>query len=150
MVNMIVSYTFSPPTYDGAGDDLNTLQDAVAAAVLTHYPDFTQAEKAWKAYKTACEDIEKQGPELLGVDERLRHALENNPAAASWASCMDTVYDMAHGVYDCLPLGREAGPSGRDDGKEPFGVSLKFVHTGLGPDDKPPSAYLGRSTIQGP
>ncbi|WP_192937316.1 hypothetical protein, partial [Sinorhizobium meliloti] len=45
------------------------------------------------------------------------------PAAAAWASFLETAQDAGQGVYDLLPnLGKNP-----DGAKQPFGFAIKFV-----------------------
>ncbi|WP_262300127.1 hypothetical protein [Microvirga sesbaniae] len=122
MTISVISYSFSKPGYEGAGDDLAALSDAINGAVDTHFPSWEDAAKAWKAYAKLVEEIDGRENELLAAADALALELDNNPAAAAWASCLETANDAAHGVYARSALGK-----GKDGRQEPFGFSIKFV-----------------------
>lgn len=122
MTISVISFAFSKPQYDGAGADLDALTDAINGAVNTHFPTWEDAAKAWKAYAVLCEDIDGRENELLPAADALALELQNNPAAAAWASCLDTAQDAAAGIYARSALGLAA-----DGRREPFGFSIKFI-----------------------
>lgn len=122
MTISVISYSFSKPTQDGAGDDLAALCDAINGAVNTHFPTWEDAAKAWKAYSKLVEEVEGRENELLPAADALAVELENNAAAAAWASCLETALDAGQGVYARSSLGKAA-----DGRQEPFGFSIKFI-----------------------
>lgn len=122
MTISVISYSFTKPDYEGHGDDLAALTDAINGAVNTHFPTWEDAGRAWKAYSKLVEEIAGRGNELLPAADALALELDNNPAAAAWAACLDTAQDAAEGVYARSRLGLAA-----DGRKMPFGFSIKFI-----------------------
>jgi hypothetical protein len=122
MTISVISYSFSKPQHEGAGDELAALCDAINGAINTHFPTWEDAAKAWKAYCNLVEEIDGRENELLPAADALALELENNPAAAAWASCLDTANDAGQGLYTRSALGKAA-----DGRQEPFGFSIKFI-----------------------